>query len=174
MPAALRAGLAAFAAGAGEGAGEGIAGDGKKLRDREEPQLTAEEILFAGFHIELAHEALDEEQVDWAAHGKDAVGARVGHDLHGRVFAGGGGTRSSGLGGRSVDGGRGVGALDAGGFLTFLLGAKQLGNRLGDFGDIGVLDFEETGCLDRARFVDFLFEIDQLADERSVFRDDDC
>ena len=175
--AALRAALAAFAAGAGEGAGEGIAGDRKKLRDREELQLAAKEIFLAGFHIEFAHEALDEEQVDWAAHHEDAVGAGVGHDLHGCVFAGGFCARGSSWG--SVGGWCRIGAwragtLDAGSFLPFLLGADEFGNRLGDFRDIGVLDLDEAGGLDRARLVDFLFEVDQLADERGVFRDDHC
>ena len=173
--AALGAALTAIAAGARESARERVASDRKKLRDREELQLAAEEIFLARFHIELAHEALDEEQVDRTTHREDAVGTGVGHDLHGRVLASSCGTWGPGLWRRSVGGGSctgGTGTLNASGFLAFLLGAQECGNRLGDFRDIGVLHFDETGGLHRTWLVDFLFEIDQLADERGVFGDD--
>ena len=44
---------------------------------------------------------------------------------------------------------------------------------VGDLGDVGVLHLDEAGGLDGAGLVDFLLEIDELADERGVFGDDD-
>jgi len=52
------------------------------------------------------------------------------------------------------------------------LGGEEFGEGCGNFGDVGVLHFDETAALDGAGLVDFLFEIDELTDERGVFRND--
>ena len=160
------------AAGAAESAGECVASDGQEIGNGQESQLAAEEVFLAGFHIELADEALDENEVNRATHGEDTVGPWIGDDLDGRVLAAGG---RAGLAGDAAGrwGDVVVRTLDAGGLLGGLLGGEQLGEGGGDFRDIRILDFDEAAALDGAGLVDFLLEIDELADERGVFRNDD-
>ena len=177
---ATRAATPAFTR-ATEGAVEGISRDGQEVGDGEEAEFAAEEVLFAGFDVELADQAFDKQQVDGATHGEDAVGAGVGDDLDGSFFATAGAAcrLACGIGDawkscRSGSGGcAAIGALDAGGFLGRLLGGEEGGERGGDFRDVGKLDFDEAGADLGGWLVDFLFEVDELADQRGVFGDDD-
>jgi hypothetical protein len=68
---------------------------------------------------------------------------------------------------------RGVGTLDASGFLGGLLGGEEGGKGVGDLSDVGELNFDEAGALNGAGLIDFFFEVDELADERGVLGDDD-
>lgn len=162
----------AFAS-ASEGAGEGIAGDWQEVGHREEAEFAAEEGFFGGGDVEFADQSLDEEDIDWSAHDEDAVGAWFRDDLRRIVFAGTAVAAGHGSGGR-VRGGRcSGGALDASGFLGALLGGEQGGEGLRDFRDIGVLHLDETRGDFGGRFIDFFFEVDEFADQRGVFGDDD-
>jgi hypothetical protein len=54
-----------------------------------------------------------------------------------------------------------------------LLGGEQFGEQRRDLGDVGVVHRNKAGGLDRSGFVDLGLEVDQFADERGVFGDDD-
>lgn len=130
-----------------------------------------------GFDIELADETLDEEEIDGAADGDDAVGAGVRDDLDGGFFTGG--ATACGVCYRDVGNGSTVrhcvlwSALDARGAVGgLLLIAEHFVEGGGEHGDIGEFDIDETGGDEGGRFIDLSFDIDELANQGGVFGDD--